>query len=266
MLRTLSNSMKKIMADVMKTIHDKQPAALNKQAKDSDYFKTAGSWQDDYYGMAVATLARYKLTCWVLVGVCALLIMTIAILVPVQHTELVVVHQGQSGYTWLSTTTEHERIKPSWARTQSEIAHYVRTRAAYDPLFYRRQSHEVALLSTPEVLAQYELAQSGDNKSAPINVLGSKGYRTVTINNVLPLDHASHDPQPSDHHVNLAQVDYVVVDHFYGQQQTVKTPYTALVSWRYDGIPADPLQQFGDWDGFRVTKFIVQPVNTDQTA
>ena len=198
-------------------------------------------------------------------GLSALLVISVCMLIPIQHTELVVVHQGESGYTWVSTTKPHEKLPQNWARTRSEIAHYVMARESYDPLLYGYQTKDVNLFNTSQIQAEYEMAQDSHNKTAPINLLADKGYRTVMINNIMMMDSASQNKNGVGNHVNLAQVDFVVEDHFFGAHRTVKIPYTALISWRYDGIPSDAYRKFKNWDGFKVTKYAVQPVNVHDT-
>jgi len=269
------NKIRKGFGNLKKNIKTKEikKATKEKDAKikpakeiktDSTYFQTAKNWADDIYTSILVSRNRYKMAFYMMSGIVFLLALCILMLVPIQHTELVVVHEGAGGYTWLSTTKRHYHPPMNWVREQSEIAHYVVTRESYDPLLYRYQTDEVKLLSTPEVQAGYELAQSGDNKFAPINVLEAKGYRTVTIQSILPLDseEKNRDNQSKkDRHSNLVQVNFVIVDHLFGQNKTIETPYTALVSWDYEGVPSDPNEMLKDWDGFKITKYVVQPKN-----
>jgi type IV secretory pathway component VirB8 len=244
---------------------DDQKSNSHKKNKgpSSDYFKTARTWSDDYYTMTTVSRDRYRWAFYGMSGLTAILAFSVMALVPLQHTELVIAHEGPSGYTWLSTTESQKHQSQSWARTASEIAHYVRARESYDPVLYANQTQEVDQLSNQHVQGTYELSQSSANKNAPINLLGAKGYRTVIINNVLALDSVSKNrPNGIKSHINLAQVDYVVEDHLFGEPQTINTPYTALVSWTYNGTSSNPQLMLSNWDGFMVTKFKPQPVNT----
>lgn len=234
------------------------PSSLNPK---TGYFQQAKSWADDIYTATIVSRNRYKVAFLSMAGLSALLVICICMLIPAQHTELVVVHQGDSGYTWLTTTKSHEKLPQSWVRTRAEIAHYVMARESYDPLLYGYQTKDVNLFDTPEIQAEYEMAQDSHNKSAPINLLADKGYRTVLINNIMMLDNGAKNKNDIGKHINLAQVDFVVEDHFFDAHQTLKTPYTAIISWRYDGVPSDAYQKLKNWDGFKVTKYVVQPVN-----
>ena len=240
---------------------------INKNMKNSQsdhkahYFTSARNWADDIYTATLISRDRYKTAFLIMTGLTCLLTLSIILLVPIQHTELVVVHEGQSGYTWLSTTKSAHSLPTNWNRTAAEIAHYVQTREGYDPLLYSYQTSDVKLFSTPQVLGEYELAQSSDNATSPIRVLGDKGYRTVAINSILPLDQDSPDTSKNrNKHINLAQVNFVVIDHFFDGNQTIKTPYTALVSWEYRDVNSDPDVLLQNWDGFIITKYVVQSV------
>ena len=239
----------------------KQARADRTQSQAGEYFQAALHWSDDIYMASLVSRNRYRTAFYGMSGLVALMAVSIAGLVPIQHTELVVVHEGESGYTWLSTTKAGEQPPEDWARTQAEIAHYVQTREAYDPLLYRTQVQEVKLLSSAQVQAEYDLSQSKDQKFSPINVLGAKGYRTVQVNSVLSLDDESQSKNKKDLHSNLAQVSYLVTDHFLGSSDTISVPYLALVSWETLGVPEDPEQKLRNWDGFTVTKFQTQAVS-----
>jgi type IV secretory pathway component VirB8 len=236
-------------------------AKKERTPKSEGYFENARHWSDDIYLSSLVSRNRYRAAFYGMAGLVALMAISIAGLVPLQHTELVVVHEGESGYTWLSTTKAGEKPPEDWARTQAEIAHYVRTRESYDPLLYRAQVQEVKSFSSPQVQVEYDLSQSKDRKFSPINVLGTKGYRTVQVNSVLKLDDESASKNKHDPHSNLAQVSYLVTDHFLGSSETISVPYLALISWEVRGIPEDPHQKLQNWDGFTITKFQTQPVS-----
>ncbi len=230
----------------------------NATTNQSEYFKTARSWADDIYSSTLASRNRYKLAFLVSAGLVALLALCIMVMVPLQRTELVIAHEGQGGYVWISTTHDHMKMPATWARTQAEIAHYITTRESYHPNLYHHQTSEVALLSSPDVQAGYEASQASDNAEAPINVLKVKGYRTVQIQNILPLDSASKNTKTNHDHTNIAQVNYTVTDHLFGRAGGVKTPYSAIVSWQYSGVPSSPEGKLEDWDGFQITKYQTQ--------
>lgn len=231
----------------------------NKINANKDYFKAAKAWADDIYTVTLASRNRYKIAFLSVTGLCFLLAFCVLVLAPMQHTELVVVHEGLTGYTWISTPAGRSKPRVTWAKTQSEIAHYVIARESYDPELYLHQAAEVQVLSSPKIQSEYELSQSSQNKMAAINVLSTKGFRTVIINSILPLDSINKNLNGKGKHINLVQVNFVVVDHLFGRNNTTKIPYTALVSWKYTGVPTNPTRMLRDWDGFLITKYLVQP-------
>ena len=199
-------------------------------------------------------------------SLCSLLVIAIVCLTPLVRTQLIIVHEGVGGQgSWVSLVKNNEKIPISWARAKNEIAHYIISRESYDPLLYKHNLKLVKLFSNKEVESQYILDQS-DNKSALINTLGAKGYRTVDIKNILPLDldktrsddNNNSKKGDSANSANLAKVDFEVIDHFIGSTQVVRQSYSAIISWGYLGAPSDPEGKFNNWDGFLVTKYIRQ--------
>jgi type IV secretory pathway component VirB8 len=248
------------------------PIKTHNSGDPDNYFNQAASWADDSYATAIASRHRYQLAWIVSMMLAVLLAIAVSILIFTQQSQLVVVHEGDSGYAWVSTLKPNQTIPINFARTASEIAHYVRARESYDPLLYAYQTQEVKWQSSDAVYADYALSQASTNANAPITVLGAKGYRTVIIQSILPLDNpteatmttknnSNNDDDNKGSAVNCVQVDFVTVDHVLGESKTIKTPYTALVSWRYAGVPTNPAKLYSDWDGFTVTKYQVEPVN-----
>ena len=100
------------------------------------------------------------------------------------------------------------------------------------------------------------LTQDHNNKESPLYILGTKGYRTVNVESVIPISSLM-----KGHHQSLAQVQFVMTDHLFNQSTTVSQAYKALVSWRYKGMPNDPQQMFNNWDGFEITHYLIEPMN-----
>ncbi|MEM9243689.1 MAG: type IV secretion system protein [Pseudomonadota bacterium] len=230
-----------------------------------DYFTTAKNWYDDLYTTSLVRVKRYQFAFFVAIGLCALLALAIIVMMPLKAVQLVVVHQGQSGFAWVETVKPNHVIASDWARTQSEIANYVETREGYDPLLYRQQTDQVVLWSSAQVEREYAQTQATKNPQSPINTLGNKGYRTVVVNSILPLDSADQNTKHIKTHHDLAQVNFVVTDHALASGRVVKRPYSAIIAWRYIGVPATPQARLHNWDGFQVTKYVVHEFNTGKT-
>lgn len=225
----------------------------------SDYFQQAKSWSDDYSTSALLSRNRYRIAFFVAMGLCAIMAFAIASIIPLQRTELAIVHQGVNGEAWVSMTSRYTHIKPNWIRTKSNIAQYVRLRESYDPLMYAHTAKMTSIYNSSSVNRQYNQAQTAPN--SPVNTLTTKETAEVTINNVLLIDRASRNLKNQKTHVNLAQVNYTVVITDIQTGATAQSQYRALVSWKYNGIPISPYKQLHDWDGFEITKYISSPVN-----
>jgi type IV secretory pathway component VirB8 len=224
------------------------------------YFESARTWSDDYYAMAIASRNRYQMAFFAVLAVLAVVVGCLGYVVLKQNIQLIVVHQSPAGYEWISTVKPGEKIPATWMKTRSELVRYLTMRESYDPVLYAYQTKEVGLMSASQVMREYEFAQDAKHQNALVNLLGARGYRTVQVLTVLAIDKIPEQPTPGVHHENLAQVSFVVEDHFLDSNSIVKTPYTAMISWEYTGTPLDPESQFKNWDGFRVTKYVVQAV------
>ena len=220
-----------------------------------DYFKQAASWADDYYTLAITSRNRYQLAFFACLLLCTVLVICLICLLPLKKTQLVVVHQDNNGFTWVTTTSTHNRITNSWQKTKAEIAHYIISRESYDPILYPYQSKEINLLSSKALFTQYELSQAKNNRSAAVNLLANKGYRTVRVHSILLLSKANNNIPP------LAQANFTVTDHLFDTEQTLHIDYTALISWQYTGESNDPYKLLHDWDGFQVIKYQKQLIN-----
>lgn len=230
-----------------------------------DYFQSAMSWSDDLHAQVLVSRNRYQKAFLLSMALASLLVICLLVLLPLQHTQLVIVHEGAAGYVWLSTQKSGQTVPINILRTKAEIAHYVITRQSYDPQLYREQGRQVGILSSNIVFSQYQRQQFSNNSLSPAHLLKNRGYRRVTVNSVLILSHTSRHGR--NHHAHLAQVDFVVKDYFFGQNKPIRTiPFTALVSWQYLGVPHNPTNMLFDWDGFVVTRYVVNPVNTGAVA
>ncbi len=234
----------------------------NHDAKEAevDYFLAARTWADDYYALAIASRHRYQKAFFAVLGFSFLSLLTVIFLVFHEQVQLIVVHEGSSGYEWISSLKPGENTPVSWLKTRAEIARYINARESYDPTLYSYQAREVALMSSPSVFSDYEQAQDSREKNSPVRQFGAGGYRTVKILNVLQIDAVREKPTPGVHHENLAEVSFELEDHVLATNQVVKKLYTAMVSWRYQGVPKDPERLFKNWDGFEVVKYQIQPV------
>ena len=214
----------------------------------------AQTWSNDYYGQMLASRNRYR-ACFMGAGtLCGVLVVALVFVTTRSYVQLVVVHAGSSGYSWVTTVKPDVIISPNWLRTQSEIRRYILAREAFDPFLHDYQEQEVLTFSSDLVRSQYQASMSKKNKYSLINIIGAKGYRTVRVNSILKVG--------DDQQHNLAQVSFVTTDHIFGSNQVIDTTYNALISWQYRGVPKTPEKMLENWDGFTVVRYEAQPENT----
>ena len=234
-----------------------------KAVKPLDYFVEARSWADDLYTGALISRNRYRLAFLVAMGLAISLSLSINLLLPMQHYQPLLINHYEDGRVTVTPTTQ-VNAPNNPVEIESEIVRYVVNRESYAPSSYKEQYSLTNLMSNNEVASEYIRAQSTDNKHSPINRLGNKVYRTVHIDDVSFLDSADKNkgkPKNQQTHSNLAQVNFAITDHWRNSGRSKTIPLTALVSWRYDGTPSNPADQWRNWDGFTVTRYTIEQRN-----
>ena len=232
-----------------------------------DYFTVAKCWADDRFLSLELSRKRYQIAFLSMSGLVGILVLALIFLLPLKKIQLAIVHEGPSGETWISTLDPGEIPTATWAKTKSELAQYVRVRETYDPILYPYESKQLRWFNNDLVQDEYLSLQDKNNLSGPLNFLGDKGFRTIVINSVVPLDLASKNTPKEPGHINLAQVNFVATDHYFGQSEdSLKTPYTVLISWGYAGIPSEPSELLANWDGLFISKYQRQVMNIDNST
>lgn len=220
-----------------------------------DYFKEAASWADDLYISVVASRNRYRFFLYLSLVFIGLFALCIAMLIPSQHIEPLIIHQYDDGRVSVERMVSNYRPS-NQAEVKADIVRYVIARESYDVIGYDHQYRLTSLLSDDAVDRQYSVIQSVTNGHSPINRLGKKYYQTVHVDNILFLDNQGLNKKRDHSHNNLAQVDFLVSTHSLLTGKTVTHPYTSLISWRYrPGSFTDPDSRWMDWNGFTVTKY-----------
>lgn len=229
--------------------------------QDQPYFQAARSWADDVYLSSLVSRNRYQLAFFIAMGYAGLTTLALGVAVFTKQVYLVAVHENPSGFNYVTLEKQSHAPALSKAEIESDIAHYIVARESYHPATYSEQSKRVENLSSSQINAEYQLAQSKES-SAPIHILQNKGYRKVMIKSIIFLDNRNAQNTKSRRkHENLAEVNFVVSDSLFGRDNQIKTPYTALVSWHYRGTPQNIEAMWQNWRGFEVTTYQVNPVN-----
>ncbi len=224
-----------------------------------DYFCAAQSWADDRYE-AVRLRSQYYLWSFLAVlGLALLLSIALICLIPLRHIEPLLVNHYTDGRVSV-TPLQQSQLVHNEALVESELVRYVINRESYDMTSFHEQYALINLLSSEAVARQYRLAQSIHNKASLINHLGNTSYRSVHIDSVVFLDRKGKRKNKHDSY-NLAQVNFVITDHDKTTEQKKTQPLTALISWRYVGVPTSLDDRWRNWDGFVVSRYSVQQRN-----
>lgn len=217
----------------------------------------AKSFADLSFANELAQMAWYKYASIILLGLCALLSVAIAAMVPLTKTDLVVVHSASNGLVWVDPPRALQATVTS-AQTESELVNYVTARESYSAFSYPYQFRLVNLLSDDKVSKTYLAEQDANNPSSSISMLGDSGTKKVSVESVVFVDSDvlnQHKQKNEKPHQNVAEVNFLVTTTKDGISTSV--PYVALISWVYLGTPSNPEDKWQDWDGFTVTEYVV---------
>lgn len=236
-----------------------QWAANYEKAKES-YFDIASSWADDLYVSVVASRNRYRAAFIVALALTGLLTLAVCLMVPLQKTELVIVHQTEQGPVWVEPG--HQPVTPpKQAQLEADLVRYVTARESYQSFSFDQNYQLTNLLSSKREAKRYQKQQAGSNNNAFYHRLGETGERRVSIDNIVFLETESVDNKHKGTSKNLAQVTFRVIERNKEDSSTVNMPLVALIQWTYVGAPSSPDQRWQNWNGFMVTHYQLQPRN-----
>lgn len=238
---------------------------------DQNYFTEAKSWADEFYTSTVKSRNKWRaLSLFVEMPIIFLLLICVTLLIPAQHLEPLMINHYSDGETIVTPIKQHYAPSNS-EQVESDIARYIRFRESYSPDTYDYSYRLIHLMSAQNVYTGYQAVQNTDNKSSPISALGNKGYETVKVESIVFLDNENKNAKNkkstkngsdlSQIHHNLAQVDFVVITHDKLSNAITSKPLTALISWKYRGMPSDPNERWMDWNGFTVQSYEVTQRN-----
>lgn len=228
------------------------------------YFEEACSWADDRLCGLEASRNRYRLA---FIGITTLSIsLTVAIvtMMPLKKTEPLLIHHYDNGITTAERLTQE--IAPlTKAQIESDLVRYVTHRESFDTTSYRAQFELIHLLSSGAVADAYEKTQRKSNPDSPLNRLGTQMSRSVHVYNISFIDEERlNDKEKSGrrrNHHDLAEVVFSYTDKDKTSGAEVEHHFTALISWRYTGVPASPAARWNNWNGFEVTRYSIQQRN-----
>ena len=221
------------------------------------YFQEAQSWADDIYIATLASRERYRVAFYITLSSSILLTVAVCILAPLQHAELVVVHQGEHGPAWVELPNQSVPFQ-SLAQTESDIAQYVMNRESYDAYSFQKQFELVQIQSNNTVFNDYYETHNTHQTNSLPNQLGIHQYQIVSIESINFLDHGIKNTK-TEHHTNLAEVNFTVTTYDTTNNTKSTESYVAIISWNYLGTPRDPISKWRNWNGFQVVSYHVKP-------
>ena len=259
----MSKKIRKIYLMIQKSLGLKNPTESVQPASKENYFTQARSWADDIYTAAVISRNRYQMAFFFFFLLAALSILALIVLIPLQHSELLLVNHYPDGRVLVEPM--HQPYAPSDPyQVESELIHYVVNRESFAESSYKEQYSLINLLSNNDVSQQYRDTQSSGNPQSPINVLKRDGLRTVHVESVIFIDSILKNkgkPLSQQTHSNLAEVNFTVSDQIKNSTLIKTHALTVLISWTYRGIPKDPGDRWRNWNGFTVTRYSVEQRN-----
>lgn len=240
---------------------------MTKHSKlNSEYFEMGKDWFYDRYEASQVQANRWFLA---FIGAsCAVVALTICltVLLPLKTLVPLVVHQNkETGEVWINKP-KTPFVPETDAQTQADIVRYVASRESYSGADINQRFHLVMLLSNSTVGKNYANDQSNSNKSAPVNVLGREGTRSVQVEDIVFIDKAGTQElrRFKNRPENLAKVDFVTTTTDASGMKKNES-CVATIGWVYEGIPQNQQDAWDNWNGFKVTTYRVDPRNINTT-
>lgn len=228
-----------------------------------EYFVQATHWHDDVYTTILVSRNRYQIAFFAALCCVALLGFSVLSLVPLEKTQLIVVHQQQDGYSWVSTTKPSTlTLGRSEAQIKQSIGNFIRLRESYHPETYRENAQLVKYFSSSSVENAFLSEQSADDSLT--TVLGKKGFRTVQIESIQLLS-AEKDRVSILPTKNMALVRFTLVDKDMDGKVKNTQHEQAFITYVWIGEPENPELKLLNYDGFTITSYEKTTVNTGDT-
>lgn len=222
-------------------------AAVKTQDKER-YFETARTWEYDRMRAAIQS----KRVAWgVAGGACALAVASvaaIAMLTPLKTVQPYVIRVDKSsGETEIVTA-----LKGPQPRTYEDtvnryfISQYARLREGWLNDAARENAYIVVLMSDPAEASRYLAGVQSNNKNAPSNIYGDKGYVSIAIRTISFLS------------PTVAQVRYTKIITF-GQNTPVAQNWNAILTFRFTTAPEHEKDRNLNPLGFQVVNYRSDP-------
>lgn len=225
------------------------------EANLNTYFKEARAWADDNFSRIKQSRSRYQAAFLMVSALNILALIIIGMLAHYQTIVPLLVHHYEHGVTTVEAI-DNENVPKNRAQVESDIAHYVENREAYESSSFRAQFELVHILSNNNVAKEYSKEQEAGNTVSPIHLLGNHAKREVRIYSINFLDSMlSNANDIHKDHKALAEVVFSLIDTDKNTGKTSYAHYNALISWRYGRPSNSPEVRWKNWDGFEVVRY-----------
>ena len=212
------------------------------------YLETSRTWE---YDRMRAAIQSKRLAWGVATGACALAVVSVgavAMLTPLKTVQPYVIRVDKaSGETQIVTA-----LKGPQPRTYEDavnryfISQYVRLREGWLNDAARENAYAVILMSDQAESGRYLGAVQSNNKNAPSNVYGDKGYVSIAIRTISFLS------------PTVAQVRYTKIITF-GQNAPVAQNWNAIMTFKYTTAPEHEKDRNLNPLGFQVVNYRSDP-------
>ena len=212
------------------------------------YYETSRTWE---YDCMRAAIQSKRLAWGVATGACTLAVASVAavaMLSPLKTVEPYVIRVDKSsGETQVVTA-----LKGPQPRTYEDavnryfIAQYVRLREGWLNDAARENAYTVMLTSDQAESARYLSSVQANNKNAPSNIYGDKGFVSISIRTISFLS------------PTVAQVRFTKIITF-GQNTPVAQNWNAIMTFRYTTAPEHEKDRNIDPLGFQVVNYRSDP-------
>jgi type IV secretion system protein VirB8 len=221
--------------------------AVNAEDKEK-YYETSRTWE---YDRMRAAIQSKRLAWGVAAGACTLAVASVAavaMLSPLKTVEPYVIRVDKSsGETQIVTA-----LKGPQPRTYEDavnryfISQYVRLREGWLNDAARENAYTVMLTSDFAESARYLNSVQANNKNAPSNIYGDKGFVSISIRTISFLS------------PTVAQVRYTKIITF-GQNTPIAQNWNAILTFRYTTAPEHEKDRNINPLGFQVVNYRSDP-------
>ena len=219
------------------------------KAEDKEkYYETSRTWE---YDRMRAAIQSKRLAWGVAAGACTLAVASVsavAMLSPLKTVEPYVIRVDKSsGETQVVTA-----LKGPQPRTYEDavnryfISQYVRLREGWLNDAARENAYTVMLTSDQAESARYLNSVQANNKNAPSNIYGDKGFVSISIRTISFLS------------PTVAQVRYTKIITF-GQNTPIAQNWNAIMTFRYTTAPEHEKDRNINPLGFQVVNYRSDP-------